>query len=105
MNNLTYWSFQNFTEWLSQKAEKLKQQGCSVEFHVQTEMQSTARLRVENAAFLGELIVWENGHANQIIASLETGNYLFESDGKPVGSPPYDIALQRFFNYFKAKQL
>lgn len=51
-----------------------------VDIQVQDEMRPSIRLRLEKSAQLGELTVWSDGIAQEIIVDLETGDFIYERD-------------------------
>ena len=92
------WSFDTFEKWIHEQAETMRKKGFRVDCHVVSN--ESGRLRVESSDNIGEVVVWSDGSAQQMIASLDSGSYLLESDGLKVGGARYDVFFRDFFSRF-----
>jgi hypothetical protein len=75
------WSFNAFSVWLTSKAERLREEGFSVEVGQHEGERSSIRLRAENIVYLGELTVWDDGMAHAAVIRLDSGDFIYERDG------------------------
>jgi len=94
------WSLTSFSKWLRQVGDRLRESGFQVDVQETSEFTPSIRMRVEGKQLLGELIVWDTSISYQGVGSLESGDWLFESDGTFLKGKPYETALGTFLSYF-----
>lgn len=75
------WSFEMFTDWLTDKAHMLRERGYIVELQLNDHERSSIRLRVESNTRVGELTVWNDGMSHEAVVDLPSGDFIHERDG------------------------
>jgi hypothetical protein len=93
------WSFFSFSAWLKSKAESCREEGMVVDLQVQDEIRPSIRLRIEVSSQLGELTVWSDGIAQEMIVDLGTGEFIYERDNIQLDGNWADC-LEVFFRQF-----
>jgi hypothetical protein len=93
------WSFYTFSAWLNAKAESFREKGLIVDLQAQDEIRPSIRLRVEASSQLGELIVWSDGAAQEMVVDLGTGDFIYERDDIRLDGNWAD-SLEFFFHHF-----
>ena len=98
------WSFSSFSAGLKSKAESFRKVGVMVDIQVQDQIRPSIRLRLEKSAQLGELTVWSDGIAQEMIVDLETGDFIYERDNTQLDENWADH-LEFFFRQFDDRPL
>ena len=100
--NMKQWSFAAFSDWLTSKAEALREKGFSVELQHHDAERSSIRLRAESTVRLGELTVWDDGMAHEAVLDLASGDFIHERDGFQLDGD-WPVQLGAFFEHTMSK--
>jgi hypothetical protein len=78
----------------------LRSKGYLVEVQSDISAGGSVRLRVESPEYLGEVVIWDSLRCDNYVASLETGNVVYEMYGMVLSIEEVSHQLGSFLSYF-----